>query len=63
MSSYECKVIVPLIILVYEKSLSNSSPSIYYNKLRAIGLHNSFELLTFSLSTNKFIHHAHIVVY
>lgn len=63
MSADKCKIIVALIILINKKSLTNSSSPIHYHKFRAIGLHNSFEFLTFSLSTNKFIHNAHTIVY
>ena len=58
MTSDKCKVVETLIILVDKESFANSSPPIYYYKFRAIGLHYSFEFLTFSLSTNKFIHYA-----
>ena len=63
MSSYKCKIIVALIILINKKSLTDSSSPIHYHKFRAIGLHNSFEFLTLPLSANKFIHHAHTIVY
>ncbi len=57
------KVIFPVVILVDEKSLANSSPSVHYHKFRAIGFHHPFEFLTLPLSAYKFIHHVFTLVY